>query len=65
MRAFSVLILYAIINCVLCFDKSKIVETNEGKVEGYLSESGIYYEYLGIRYGIPEKFRVSSFFFIF
>lgn len=59
MRRFGVLILFTIVSCVFCLDKSKIIDTNEGKVEGYLSESGLYYEYLGIRYGIPQKFRVS------
>ncbi|XP_045783295.1 juvenile hormone esterase-like [Maniola jurtina] len=39
------------------FENTQIVHTTEGKIEGSLAENGLYYEYLGIRYGIPVKFR--------
>ncbi|CAH0731187.1 unnamed protein product, partial [Brenthis ino] len=57
MHRFGVIIFASILVGVFAFDKSKLVETSEGTVEGYLSESGLCYEYLGIRYGIPQKFR--------
>ncbi|XP_068627126.1 juvenile hormone esterase-like [Battus philenor] len=38
----------------------KILETKQGKVEGALSESGQYYEFLGIRYAVPVKFRAPE-----
>ncbi|XP_046976135.1 juvenile hormone esterase-like [Vanessa cardui] len=50
----------AIIGVTLSFENTKVVSTKEGKVEGYLTDNGFYYEYLGIRYGVPNKFRAPS-----
>ncbi|XP_039762816.1 juvenile hormone esterase-like [Pararge aegeria] len=47
----------AIFGVAFSFENTQTVHTAEGKIEGSLSDNGIYYEYLGIRYGVPVKFR--------
>lgn len=51
--------LFGVIGVAFCLDGSKIVATKQGRVEGNLASNGLYYEFLGIRYGTPVKFRVS------
>lgn len=41
--------------------QTQIIETKQGKVEGSLASNELYYEFLGVRYAVPVKFRVSSF----
>ncbi|XP_013188943.2 juvenile hormone esterase [Amyelois transitella] len=41
-------------------EPSRIVVTKQGKVEGELASNGLYYEFLGIRYGVPVKFRAPE-----
>lgn len=55
----QIVIVGVILNAVLCENKTKVVVTKQGKVEGNLASNGLYYEFLGIRYGVPIKFRVS------
>ncbi|XP_004924200.2 juvenile hormone esterase [Bombyx mori] len=38
----------------------KIVETAQGKIEGALCHNGYYYEFLGVRYGVPENFKAPK-----
>lgn len=54
----------AILGVTFSFENTRIVQTTEGKIEGSLSENGLNYEYLGIRYAVPAKFKVSSLFFL-
>ncbi|XP_053622679.1 juvenile hormone esterase-like [Plodia interpunctella] len=41
-------------------EPSRVVTTKQGKVEGNLATNGLYYEFLGIRYGVPVKFRAPD-----
>ncbi|XP_028159534.1 juvenile hormone esterase-like [Ostrinia furnacalis] len=56
MRALILAVSVAIFGAVSCIEKTQI-NTKYGKVEGCLAANGLYYEYLGIRYGIPVRFR--------
>lgn len=56
----QVIILGIILNAVFCENNTKVVDTTQGKVEGNLASSRLYYEFLGIRYGVPVKFRVRN-----
>lgn len=49
----------AIIGALASEEVAQIVQTKQGKVEGSLSENGLFYEFCGIRYGVAEKFQVS------
>lgn len=64
MGTVSLLIVFVFINAV-CSDEKKlqtqIIETKQGKVEGTLASNELYYEFLGIRYAVPVRFRVSNF----
>ncbi|XP_045509212.1 juvenile hormone esterase-like [Colias croceus] len=57
---YTAVIFAAIIGITFAFEKSLVVTTTEGKVEGNLSPTGLYYEFLGIRYGVPVKFRAPA-----
>ncbi|XP_026751837.1 juvenile hormone esterase-like [Galleria mellonella] len=60
MYVYTALIFAAILGAVYTLDKTKIVATKQGRVEGSLAVNELYYEYLGIRYGIPVKFRAPE-----
>ncbi|XP_032528324.2 acetylcholinesterase-like [Danaus plexippus] len=60
MATSELIVLTAIFGVVLSLNNTQIVTTTEGKVEGALDPSGLYYQYLGIRYGLPNKFRAPS-----
>ncbi|XP_045456256.1 juvenile hormone esterase-like [Melitaea cinxia] len=50
----------AILSVGYTLEKTNVVLTKEGKIEGYLAANGLCYEYAGIRYGVPNKFRAPS-----
>ncbi|XP_075989837.1 neuroligin-4, X-linked-like [Anticarsia gemmatalis] len=57
----SLVILLFVFNEIYCNDKSKIVETKQGKVEGFLATNGYYYEFCGIRYGVvKDRYRAPE-----
>lgn len=67
MGTVSLLTVFVFINAVVSDEKelqTQIIETKQGKVEGTLASNELYYEFLGIRYAVPVRFRVSSFCFI-
>lgn len=53
----QVVVLAVLFGAVLS-EKTKIVDTKQGKVEGNLASSGHYYEFLGLRYAEPVRFKV-------
>lgn len=64
MGTVSLLIVVVFISVVFSEEKelqTRIVETKQGKVEGTLSSNELYCEFLGIRYAVPVRFRVSGF----
>lgn len=67
MGTVSLLIVFVFIRAVFSEEKviqygdKLIIETKQGKVEGSLASNDLYYEFLGIRYAVPVKFRVSRF----
>lgn len=63
MGTVSLLIVFIFISAAFSEEieiQTQIIETKQGKVEGSLASNELYYEYLGIRYAVPVKFRVSS-----
>ncbi|XP_063391837.1 juvenile hormone esterase-like [Cydia fagiglandana] len=56
MSIFS-LVLFATSLAVAWGDEKYIISTKQGKVEGSLASNGLYCEFLGIRYGVPVKFK--------
>lgn len=64
MAAFCQFVILILVSFVYGEDESKIVKTHLGKFEGALAANGLYYEFLGIRYGIPVKFRVNTYLYI-
>lgn len=47
---------------VFAIEKSKVVDTSQGKVEGFLAANELYYEFCGIRYAILKgRYEVSVF----
>ncbi|KAG7306771.1 hypothetical protein JYU34_008205 [Plutella xylostella] len=50
----------AIIGALASEEVAQIVQTKQGKVEGSLSENGLFYEFCGIRYGVAEKFQAPQ-----
>ncbi|KAM3955217.1 juvenile hormone esterase [Aphomia sociella] len=60
MYVYTALIFAAIFGAVISLEKTKIVGTKEGRIQGSLASNELYYEYLGIRYGIPVKFRAPE-----
>lgn len=54
-----ILFFAAITSSVYGFEETRIVKTKYGQIEGSLDWTGQFYEFLGIRYGVPIKFRVS------
>ncbi|RVE45036.1 hypothetical protein evm_010315 [Chilo suppressalis] len=57
MGGFGALLLFSIFGASLGTDSVNIVKTKYGEVEGSLASNGVCYEYLGIRYAIPVKFK--------
>nr|CAJ2313417.1 Juvenile hormone esterase [Metisa plana] len=53
-------VLAVIYEGVLCIEKHPIVATQQGEVEGSLSSNEDYYEFLGIRYAVPVKFKAPA-----
>ncbi|XP_047040002.1 acetylcholinesterase-like [Helicoverpa zea] len=51
---FTLFVLFIDFSEVLGSERSKIIDTKQGKVEGYLSSNGMYYEYCGIKYGVVK-----------
>ncbi|CAK1554287.1 unnamed protein product [Leptosia nina] len=56
----ALFILACLIGASVAFDKNLIVTTTEGEVEGSLAPCELYYEFLGIRYAVPVKFRAPT-----
>jgi hypothetical protein len=57
-----VIIAYVIYNVYFKLEYSPIVQTSSGKIRGFVAESRLgkrFYKFLGIRYGIPQRFSVS------
>ncbi|XP_022832875.1 juvenile hormone esterase-like isoform X2 [Spodoptera litura] len=51
-----ILFLFTDFRQVICkFNKTRIVNTQQGQIEGYLVASKIYYEFCGIRYAITKN----------
>lgn len=51
---------------VCCNEPTKVVETKQGKVEGNLAPTGLYYEFCGIRYAtVKNRYMVCYFIIIF
>lgn len=65
MGTVGLLIFFVLISGVFSSDEkdiqTQIIETKQGKVEGTLAANELYYQFLGIRYAVPVKFRVSRF----
>lgn len=59
MSAFC-LVFFAAFLGVVRGDEKYIVATKQGKVEGSLASNGLYCEFMGIRYGVPVKFKVRK-----
>lgn len=59
---FGHVLIFAAVTFVFGLEETKIVKTKYGQIEGSLDWTGQFYEFLGIRYGIPIKFRVSYIF---
>ncbi|KAJ2942464.1 hypothetical protein O0L34_g16069 [Tuta absoluta] len=69
MWSFSLVVLFLTLSRGYCSDEqpsqtlaqeTQIVATQQGKIEGSLSSNGLYYEFLGIPYGVPVKFRAPT-----
>ncbi|XP_059050278.1 juvenile hormone esterase-like [Achroia grisella] len=60
MYVYTSIIFAAFFGVAFSIDKTKIVATKQGRVEGSLASNELYYEYLGIRYGVPVKFRAPE-----
>ncbi|XP_072946631.1 juvenile hormone esterase-like [Epargyreus clarus] len=58
--AMLAVIFAALFSTVLSLEKTLIVKTKQGLVEGSLASNDLYYEFLGIRYGVPIKFRAPA-----
>ncbi|XP_045525288.1 acylcarnitine hydrolase-like [Pieris brassicae] len=56
----QIIIFAAIFGVTLAMENNLIVTTTEGQVQGSLASSGLYYEFLGIRYAVPIKFRAPA-----
>lgn len=57
---FSLLILLIDFSQVLGIDKTKIVNTKQGKVKGHLASNELYYEFCGIKYAVVKnRYQVS------
>lgn len=61
MGALFLAVSLAVFGAISCVEKTQIIQTKYGKVEGCLASNGLYYEYLGIRYAVPVRFRVCLF----
>ncbi|XP_013141762.1 PREDICTED: juvenile hormone esterase-like [Papilio polytes] len=59
MVTLSVCVIFAVLSLVSA-EETLQVETKQGTVEGSLSNNGLYYEFLSIRYAVPVKFRAPE-----
>ncbi|CAB3258226.1 unnamed protein product [Arctia plantaginis] len=53
--AVNLVVFLTVFSQVCCNEQTKVVETKQGKVEGYLAPNGLFYEFCGIRYGIVKN----------
>ncbi|CAG5026061.1 unnamed protein product [Parnassius apollo] len=60
MVVFSLSVIFSVFSVGVSAEETLLVTTKQGEVEGALSEYGFYYEFLGIRYGVPVKFRAPE-----
>ncbi|KAL0858359.1 hypothetical protein ABMA27_012243 [Loxostege sticticalis] len=60
MGALFLAVSLAVFGAISCVEKTQIIQTKYGKVEGCLASNGLYYEYLGIRYAVPVRFRAPE-----
>lgn len=64
MGSVSLFLVFILISAVFSEEEEKqtqIIETKQGQIEGSLASNELYYEFLGVRYAVPVKFRVSFF----
>ncbi|CAH2064997.1 unnamed protein product, partial [Iphiclides podalirius] len=60
MVAWSVTVAFAVLVGVTADQTTLQVDTKQGTVEGALSANGLYFEFLGIRYAVPIRFRAPE-----